>query len=61
MSKIEMVIEEAKEMPEALLDEVLVIMRALKGRFAEDHVLLTETAFAKDWNLPEEDEAWRDL
>lgn len=60
-------IEEIKAAPEPLQREIFDFLVFLKtkqiareeGR--ENLLPLAETAWAKDWNSPEEDEAWRDL
>jgi hypothetical protein len=56
-------IEEIKTAPEPLQREVFDFLLFLKSRQEgrENLLALAETAWAKDWNTPEEDEAWRDL
>ena len=55
-------IQELESLPDELLDEVLDFARYLKARRARtDDALLSEAALAREWNTPEEDEAWRDL
>jgi hypothetical protein len=56
-------IEEIKAAPEPLQREVFDFLVFLKSRQEgrENLLALAETAWAKDWNTPEEDEAWRDL
>jgi hypothetical protein len=58
------VIQEIQDLPPDLLQEVIDFARFLKGKAAQERLsmaLLSETALAKDWLRPEEDEAWRDL
>ena len=62
-------IEELEHAPESVQREVLAFLRHLRARNAgndgsEDvHALLplSESAWAVDWDTPEEDEAWRNL
>jgi hypothetical protein len=56
-------IEEIKAAPEPLQREVFDFLVFLKSRQEgrENLLALAETAWASDWNTPEEDEAWRDL
>jgi len=62
-------IEELEHAPESVQREVLAFLRRLRARGAgsdgsEDvHALLplAESAWAVDWDTPEEDEAWRNL
>jgi len=60
-------IEEIKATPEPMQREVLDFLVFLKTRHAaakeggEDLLPLAQSAWAADWNTPEEDEAWRDL
>ena len=62
-------IEELKHAPESVQREVLAFLRHLRARGAgndgsEDvHALLplAESAWAVDWDTPEEDDAWRNL
>jgi len=58
------VIEELKDLPEDLLEEVWDFVKFLKTKALNDKietVPLSESALRKDWMRPEEDEAWRDL
>jgi hypothetical protein len=57
-------IEEIKTAPETVQREVLAFLKArqraqIEGQ--ESLLPLAQTAWAADWNTPEEDEAWRDL
>ncbi len=60
-------IEEIRTAPEAVQREVLDFLEFLKRRHAaglqeqESLLPLAQTAWAADWDTPEEDEAWRDL
>ena len=62
-------IEELEHAPESVQREVLAFLRHLRARGAgndgseEVHALLplAESAWAADWDTPEEDEAWRNL
>jgi len=60
-------LEEIKSAPEAVQREVFDFLVFLKNKEAarkegrEDLLPLAQTAWATDWNTPEEDEAWRDL
>ena len=58
-------IEEIKSAPEPVQREVFDFLVFLKTREQregrEDLLPLAQTAWAADWDAPEEDEAWRDL
>jgi len=62
-------LEELEHAPESVQREVLAFLRYLRARGgggdgSEDvHALLplAESAWAADWDTPEEDEAWRNL
>lgn len=60
-------IEELKAAPEDVQRQVLDFLVFLKAQHnaqregAESLLPLAQTAWAADWNTPEEDEAWRDL
>jgi hypothetical protein len=60
-------IEEIRTAPEDVQREVFDFLVFLKARLnaqtegAESLLPLAQTAWAGDWNTPEEDEAWRDL
>jgi hypothetical protein len=60
-------IEEIKIAPEMVQREVFDFLVFLKTRQiapaegGENLLSLAQTAWAADWNTPEEDEAWRDL
>jgi hypothetical protein len=67
MSTTETLIEEIKSAPESVQREVFDFLVFLKARVnaqaegSEDLLPLAQSAWAADWNTPEEDEAWRDL
>ena len=64
MTEKETILREIDGVPEALLWELLDFIRFLKLRAAEERLgtsLLSESSLGKDWNRPEEDEAWKDL
>jgi hypothetical protein len=62
-------IEELKHAPESMQREVFAFLRQLRAcgggsDWSEDlHALLplAESAWAADWDTPEEDEAWRNV
>lgn len=58
------ILQEIEEISEALLPEVLNFVQFLKYKQQQDKLetaLLSESALAKDWSTPEEDEAWQHL
>jgi len=64
MDTKEQVIEEIKKMPYPLLIEVLDFLRFLREKSIRQKMetaLLSEKSLRRDWLLPEEDEAWKDL
>ena len=60
-------IDEIKTAPETVQREVFDFLTFLKARQTaqaegqENLLPLAQTAWAADWNTPQEDEAWRDL
>jgi hypothetical protein len=51
-------------MPDDLLDEVFDFLKVLQTKHSQEKLevsLLSESALARDWLRPEEDEAWQDL
>lgn len=58
-------IEEIQAAPESVQREVFDFLAFLKARQCsegrESLLPLAQSAWATDWNSPEEDEAWRDL
>ena len=63
MSKRELIAQELERLPENDLDILLAYLRSLKEAHAEAAapMLVAESALAKDWLTPEEDEAWANL
>jgi hypothetical protein len=66
-STTQALIDEIKTAPESVQREVfdfLIFLKARRGggsEGAENLLPLAESAWAADWNTPEEEEAWRDL
>ena len=64
MSTQNLIEKEEASLPETLQREVYDFVRFLRHKNTDDSfngLLLSETALAKDWNTPEEDEAWASL
>ena len=64
MSTRELIEREIANLPEDLQRKVYDFAIRLKTRVAEepfDGAALSESALARDWNLPEEDAAWANL
>ena len=64
MNTKEQVMDEVKRMPALLLIEVLDFLRFLREKNIKqkaETAFLSETSLKKDWLLPEEDIAWKDL
>jgi hypothetical protein len=63
MSKRELISQELNRLPEQDLDQLLAFLRVLKETHADAEMpaLAAESALAKDWLTPEEDEAWANL
>jgi hypothetical protein len=64
VSTRELIEKEVTGLPETLQREVYDFARFLHKKNDEDAfngLLLSETALAKDWNMPEEDAAWASL
>jgi len=64
MSKKSEIIAELENIPENLLEDVLDYINFLKSKTNRQKLataLASESILKKDWLLPEEDEAWRDL
>jgi hypothetical protein len=64
MSKKSEIIAELENIPENLLEDVLDYINFLKSKINRQKIataLASESILKKDWLLPEEDEAWRDL
>ena len=64
---IETLVREIETAPEPMQQEVFDFLLFLKAREQaaregrEDLLTLAQSAWAADWDTPEEDEAWRDL
>jgi hypothetical protein len=67
MSKKELLIRDLEQAPEVILDEIsnylqyLLVKHKIIQEIAPLKMDLSKTAWAKDWDSPEEDEAWKDL
>jgi hypothetical protein len=64
MSTLKMIEKEVAQLPEPLQREVYDFARFLRAKNDNESfngLLLSETALAKDWNTPEEDNAWASL
>ena len=63
MSKRELIARELDRLPEQDLDRLMAFLRSLKESHADGALptLAAESALAKDWLTPEEDEAWANL
>ncbi len=58
----EIVLEKLKQLPPSYWKEVIDFIEFLKLKVENNETLfLSEKTLAKDWLLPEEDEAWKDL
>lgn len=59
-----LLIQEIEQLPEPLLDEIQDFVGFLKAKVARarmDTALASESSLKKEWLLPEEEAAWRDL
>ena len=64
MSTREMINEEVDRLPESLQREVYDFAKFLRLKSEEElfnGLLLSESALRKEWDTPEEDEAWANL
>ena len=64
MTAKESLLQEIEQIPESLLPEILEFVQYLKFKNRNKNVetaILSESALAKDWLTPEEDEAWQHL
>ena len=65
MSTKEALTEEIKNAPENLLNEIYDYLIFLKGKNAKEEGVFThlasENVLSRDWDSPEEDEAWKNL
>ena len=56
------ILEKLKQLPSVYWKEVVDFIEFLKLHDKKNETLfLSEKSLAKDWLLPEEDEAWKDL
>ena len=56
------ILEKLKQLPSSYWKEVIDFIEFLKSKIEKNETLfLSEKSLAKDWLLPEEDEAWKDL
>jgi len=58
------IIDEVKSATEPVQREVwdfLLFLKSKRGDALEDLLPLAQSAWAKDWDNPDEDAAWRDL
>lgn len=64
MDKIELIINEIKDVPESYIEELLDYIHFLKTKIHKEILcvtILSESSLKKDWLKPEEDEAWQNL
>lgn len=65
MSTKEALTEEIKNTPENLLKEIYDYLLFLKSKNAKEDAVFThlasEKVLSRDWDSPEEDEAWKNL
>ena len=64
MTNRAVLIKEIETLPAACLNEVVDFVAWIKQRKLSqmpETMLLSEASLAKDWDTPEEDEAWADL
>jgi Protein of unknown function (DUF2281) len=64
MQAKERLLDEIDNIPDALLEEVLNFVQFLKAKRLQSQLevtVMSESALAKDWLRPEEEEAWQDL
>jgi hypothetical protein len=63
MTQKEVLMQELQAIPDSLAGELLDFIRFLRFRTSpkNETALLSESSLMKDWNKPEEDEAWKNL
>jgi hypothetical protein len=64
MSTIQLIEKEIASLPEPQQREVYDFARFLRIKTQDEHfdgLLVSEAVLARDWNTPEEDEAWASL
>lgn len=64
MTVQELLLQEIRQTPEPVLNEVYRYLQYLKCRQSDEEfpgLALSQSALAKDWDTPEEDAAWANL
>jgi hypothetical protein len=64
METKELIHKEIEVFPDTYLEEILDFIHFLKGKALKEKMgaaILSESVLAKDWQSPEEDEAWKNL
>jgi hypothetical protein len=64
MGTKELILKKIENLPEECLKEVLAFVSALEKEISNEKLetaILSESSLEKDWLIPEEDEAWKDL
>ena len=64
MTKRAVLLQEIETLPVACIDEVVDFVIWIKQRKLSqipETMVMSEAALSKDWNTPEEDEAWANL
>lgn len=63
MNAKNILIKEIENLPDALLSEVLDFVRFLEYKNSNKYeaYIQSESSLKKDWLLPSEDDAWKDL
>ena len=64
MTKHAVLLQEIETLPAAYIDEVIDFVVRIKQRKLSqipETMLMSEAALSKDWDTPEEDEAWANL
>jgi len=64
MTGINQIINEIETLPSDCFQEIMDFVSQLKIRHLKnipETMILSEISLAKDWDTPEEDEAWADL
>lgn len=58
----EIILKKLKQLPPSYWKEIIDFIDFLKMKIEKNETLfLSEKSLAKDWLLPEEEEAWKDL
>ena len=64
MNKKSLLLNEVKQIPEPLYDEILDFIHFLKVKIKKEKyeiTMISESSLEKDWLKPEEDKAWKNL